>query len=50
MLDKNELLVEKSHHGLSFWIYALFCLVTILFVWQYVPETKGKTLEEIETS
>jgi sugar porter (SP) family MFS transporter len=50
MLDKNDLLVEKFHHGFSFWIYALFCLVTILFVWRFVPETKGKTLEEIEAS
>ncbi len=32
----------------AFWLYATFGLVTLWFVWKYVPETKGKTLEEIE--
>jgi len=48
MMDKNEWLVEKFHHGFSFWVYALFCVVEVLFVWLFIPETKGKTLEEIE--
>jgi sugar porter (SP) family MFS transporter len=49
MMDKNKWLVEKFHHGFSFWVYAAFCIVEVLFVWQFVSETKGKTLEEIET-
>jgi sugar porter (SP) family MFS transporter len=48
MMDKNKWLVEKFHHGFSFWIYAAFCVVEVFFVWLFVPETKGKTLEEIE--
>ena len=48
MMDKNQWLVEKFHHGFSFWVYGGFCVVTLLFVWLFVPETKGKTLEEIE--
>lgn len=48
MMDKNEWLVEKFHHGFSFWVYAVFCVIELLFVWLFVPETKGKTLEEIE--
>eukprot|EP00966_Prymnesium_polylepis_P010716 246959-Prymnesium_polylepis.1 len=28
--------------------YAVMCVVSILFVHQFVPETKGKSLEEIE--
>jgi len=48
MMDKNEWLVEKFHHGFSFWVYAAFCVLEVLFVWVLVPETKGKTLEEIE--
>lgn len=36
--------------GLSecFWIYAVFCIVTFVFVLRSVVETKNKSLEEIE--
>jgi SP family galactose:H+ symporter-like MFS transporter len=33
----------------TFWIYAFFAVVTILFVWFFVPETKAKRLEQIES-
>ena len=32
----------------AFALYALFCALTFVFVRWYVPETKGKTLEEIQ--
>lgn len=48
MMDKNPWLVDKFNHGFSFWVYAVFCAVTLVFVWRFLPETKGKTLEEIE--
>ncbi|MBZ5593992.1 MAG: sugar porter family MFS transporter [Acidobacteriia bacterium] len=32
----------------AFWTYATMCVLTFLFVWKLTPETKGKTLEEIE--
>jgi len=48
MIDKNRWLVEKFNHGFSFWLYGVFCVVTVLFVAAFLPETKGKTLEEIE--
>jgi len=32
----------------TFWIYAGFSLASLLFVMFCLPETKGKTLEEIE--
>jgi SP family xylose:H+ symportor-like MFS transporter len=48
MLDENAWLVERFHHGFPFWIYAAMCLATIFFVWRFIPETKRKSLEEIE--
>ena len=48
MMDENPFLIRRFHHGFTFWIYALLCAVLILFVWRFVPETKGKSLEEIE--
>jgi sugar porter (SP) family MFS transporter len=32
----------------TFWTYAAICFAGFLFIWRCVPETKGKTLEEIE--
>ncbi len=42
------LLLEKYNTAYTFWIFALFCIPTILLVWRLLPETRGKTLEEIE--
>jgi len=33
-----------------FWSYACVCVFAALFVWRMVPETKGRTLEEIGRS
>ena len=32
----------------TFWLYGIICLVGGIFVWRRLPETKGKSLEEIE--
>ncbi len=34
----------------TFWGYAVMCVVAVIFVWFWVPETKGRSLEEIEMS
>jgi MFS family permease len=48
MMDENSWLLEKFHQAFPFWLYGVFCVVLFVFVSRFVPETKGKTLEEIE--
>jgi len=48
MLDENPWLISRFNHGFPFYIYAGFCLILVLVVWKFIPETKGRTLEEIE--
>ena len=48
MLNDNEWLTGKFNHGFSYWIYGLMCILGALFVYKFIPETKGKSLEEIE--
>lgn len=48
MMDENSWLVERFHHGFPFLLYATFCVVLVVVVWKMVPETKGRSLEEIE--
>jgi SP family xylose:H+ symportor-like MFS transporter len=48
MMNDNTWLTGKFNHGFAYWIYGLMCLLAFLFVWRFIPETRGRTLEEIE--
>lgn len=48
IMDESPALVETFHHAFPFWLYGVMCVLLFLFVLRFVPETKGKTLEEIE--
>lgn len=37
----------KFGHFTAYALYGLICIVAALFVWKLVPETKGKTLEDM---
>ncbi len=41
-------LVASLSKTAAFWIYAFMCILAFAFIRKFVPETKGKTLEEIE--
>lgn len=46
----NPILFQKITPAGTFFLYAALTVPAILFIWKYVPETKAKTLEEIEKS
>jgi MFS transporter, SP family, xylose:H+ symportor len=48
LLDRNTWLVEKFNHSVSFWLFGLMAFLSFIFVWHLVPETKRKTLEQME--
>ena len=48
MMDKSTYLNGIFHHAFAYWIYALMAVLAALFMWRFVPETKGRPLEEME--
>jgi SP family xylose:H+ symportor-like MFS transporter len=48
MMNDNSWLTEQFNHGFAYWIYGVMGFLAAVFVWKLVPETKGKTLEEME--
>ena len=51
IMDAKDLwFVRHFNHAFPFYLYSAFCAVLVLVVWRFVPETKGRTLEQIELS
>lgn len=48
MMNDNVALNNTFNHGFTYWIYGIMGILSALFMWKFVPETKGKTLEEME--
>ncbi|HET7810404.1 MAG TPA: sugar porter family MFS transporter [Steroidobacteraceae bacterium] len=48
IMDGNTALTEKFHHGFAYWLYGGFSVLAALFVWKFVPESKGVTLEAMQ--
>ena len=48
LLQTFPMIEERFGITSAFGAYALICCVIVLFVWKFIPETKGKSLEEIE--
>jgi len=49
MMNDNSWLTSQFNHGFSYWIYGVMGILAAWFVWKFVPETKGKSLEDMET-
>jgi SP family xylose:H+ symportor-like MFS transporter len=49
ILNENDYLVNAFHHGFAYWIYGVMSILAALFMWKLVPETKGRTLEQMES-
>ena len=48
--DANKLQFDGGtfNNALPYFIFSIFIVFIIIFVWKFIPETKGKTLEEME--
>ena len=40
--------VEALSAGITFWIYAVICIIGFTVIFKYLPETKGVSLEKLE--
>jgi len=48
VLDGNSTLNALFNHGFAYWIYGVMSILAALFVWRFVPETKGRSLEAMQ--
>ena len=49
--DANKLVADGGvwNNSLPYFIFSAFIIFIIFFTWKWIPETKGKTLEEMES-
>ncbi|PZO27564.1 MAG: D-xylose transporter XylE [Flavobacteriaceae bacterium] len=48
-LVENQWLKDNFNGAFPFYLFSIICLLSFLFVWKKVPETKNKSLEEMDT-
>ncbi|WP_461534101.1 sugar porter family MFS transporter [Sinomicrobium sp.] len=44
----TPLMLDELGGAYTFWIFMINALILLLFTWKFIPETKGKSLEQIE--
>jgi SP family xylose:H+ symportor-like MFS transporter len=48
IMDGSTALNAAFNHGFAYWLYGGFSVLAALFVWKFVPESKGVTLEAMK--
>jgi SP family xylose:H+ symportor-like MFS transporter len=48
VIDGNTALNDVFHHGFAYYVYGVMSILAGLFVWRFVPETAGHSLEAIQ--
>jgi MFS transporter, SP family, xylose:H+ symportor len=48
-LVENQWLKDHFNGAFPFYLFSVICLFSLFFVWKKIPETKNKTLEEMDT-
>ena len=48
MMDGSSALNRAFNHGFAYWLYGAAAVLAAWFVLRYVPETKGRSLEDME--
>ncbi|HET9473869.1 MAG TPA: sugar porter family MFS transporter [Steroidobacteraceae bacterium] len=48
IMDGSTALNAAFNHGFAYWLYGGFSVIAALFVWKFVPESKGVKLEAMK--
>ena len=48
IMNDSTALQNMFHNGFAYWAYGVMGILAAIFMWKFVPETKGKTLEDME--
>ncbi|MEI8631223.1 MFS transporter [Vibrio sp. PP-XX7] len=48
MNEKDSFIYQQFNGGFPFWLYGVMGLFTVYFIYRWVPETKGQSLEQLE--
>lgn len=49
VISENQYLKDHFHGAFSMWLFAFFCLFGRWFILRFIPETKGVSLEKVES-
>jgi SP family xylose:H+ symportor-like MFS transporter len=48
-MNESSVLTRLFNHGFSYWLYGLMGILAAWFILRLVPETKGRSLEDIQS-